>query len=115
MEDSSSTIRIFCSDLRAEHANPANSHSPSRISRLHAPDAAFCFPSESFECILLSMEHAAAKTQRETPARHGMAVVGQTTLFFSHLPEFQEPHNYQVIFEVTLGGTTPDPFQIYVN
>jgi hypothetical protein len=60
-------------------------------------------------------QQTAATTQRETPARHGMAVVGQPTLFFSHLPEFEEPHNYQVIFEVSLAGTTSDPLQVYIN
>ena len=60
-------------------------------------------------------QQSTAITQRETPARHGMAVVGQPTVFFSHLPEFAEPHNYQVIFEVSLADTIGDPLQVYIK
>ena len=33
---------------------------------------------------------------------HGMLLFGQETLYLSHLPMFQSPHNFQVILEVRL-------------
>ncbi|MDQ3660550.1 MAG: hypothetical protein M3454_05725 [Actinomycetota bacterium] len=33
---------------------------------------------------------------------HGMLLVGEAPVYFSHLPMFMAPHNFQVILEVTL-------------
>lgn len=39
------------------------------------------------------------------PPVHGMLVVGENTVFLSHLPMFGHPdHGFQMIMEVTLGG-----------
>jgi hypothetical protein len=42
-----------------------------------------------------------------------MVVVGTDTLFFSHLPMFMSPHDYQVILEGTLSQTGSDPQRTY--
>ena len=42
-----------------------------------------------------------------------MAVVGTETLFFSHLPMFMSPHDYQVILEARLSQPGGDPQQAY--
>ena len=52
-----------------------------------------------------------ARTDR--PAGHGMVVVGTKTMFFSHLPMFMAPHDYQVILEGTLSQPGADPQRIY--
>ena len=39
----------------------------------------------------------------DNPAGHGMAVVGDTTIFLSHLAMFDAPHDYQVILEASFG------------
>jgi hypothetical protein len=44
---------------------------------------------------------------------HGMLVVGTSTSFFSHLPMFMAPHDFQVIFEGTFSATGSDPQRIY--
>ena len=46
---------------------------------------------------------------------HGMLVVGEQTLYLSHLPMFMSPHNFQVILEVTFTNGREDPQAIYVN
>ena len=38
---------------------------------------------------------------KDKAAGHGMVVVGTETVFFSHLPMFMSPHDYQVILEGT--------------
>ena len=37
----------------------------------------------------------------DTLGVHGMALVGQETVYLSHLPMFMPPHDYQVILEVS--------------
>ena len=44
---------------------------------------------------------------------HGMLVVGSSTAFFSHLPMFMSPHDFQVIFEGTFSQAGSDPQRIY--
>ena len=44
---------------------------------------------------------------------HGMLVVGTETMFFSHLPMFMPPHDYQVILEGTLSQKGSDPQRTY--
>lgn len=55
---------------------------------------------------------AAGTTLRgDAPATHNMLVVGEKTVYLSHLPMFQEPggrpmpHRFQVILEVTFAGS----------
>src|SRR5262245_47070731 len=51
--------------------------------------------------------YAAEQHPTDHPATHNMLVVGQETVYLSHLPMFQEegkppmPHRYQAILEVT--------------
>jgi hypothetical protein len=42
----------------------------------------------------------------EKPAMglHGMLIIGEETLYVSHLPMWMRPHNFQVILEVTFRG-----------
>ena len=42
-----------------------------------------------------------------------MVVVGTKAMFFSHLPMFMSPHDYQVILEGTLSQPGTDPQRIY--
>jgi len=44
---------------------------------------------------------------------HGMLVVGTEAMFFSHLPMFMPPHDYQVILEGTLSQKGSDPQRTY--
>jgi len=45
-------------------------------------------------------------TEAEKPAKgfHGMLIVGEETIYVSHLPMWMAPHNFQVILEVTFKG-----------
>jgi hypothetical protein len=55
-------------------------------------------------------------TEAEGPAigLHGMLIVGEETIYVSHLPMWMAPHNFQVILEVTFMG--PDqPQARYVD
>ncbi len=55
-------------------------------------------------------------TKAEGPAigLHGMLIVGEETIYVSHLPMWMAPHNFQVILEVTFRG--PDqPQARYVD
>ena len=49
----------------------------------------------------------------DKPGGHGMAVIGTQTMFFSHLPMFMTPHNYQVILEGRLSHPGSDPQRTY--
>jgi hypothetical protein len=42
-----------------------------------------------------------AANLQDDPSVHGMLIVGQETVFLSHLPIFGSPHDYQVILEAT--------------
>lgn len=48
----------------------------------------------------------------DRPAIHGMLMIGENTIYLSHLPMFHSPHDYQVIIEVSLNGKG-NPTQIY--
>ena len=52
-------------------------------------------------------------TPTDRAAGHGMVVVGTETTFFSHLPMFMSPHDYQVILEGTLSKKSGDPQRTY--
>jgi hypothetical protein len=51
---------------------------------------------------ILAGASALAAGHHDHPSIHGMAVVGEETIYLSHLPMFHSPHDYQVIFEVNL-------------
>ncbi len=51
---------------------------------------------------------AAPAPTADRPGIHGMLLVGQRTLFVSHLPMFHSPHDYQAIAEVALDGAAAD-------
>lgn len=52
----------------------------------------------------------------DKPDLHGMLIVGEQTVFLSHLPLFDHPHHdFQVILEVTFTKPGSDPHAIYVN
>ena len=44
-----------------------------------------------------------------------MLIVGEQTVFLSHLPLFHSPHNYQVILEATFAKPGSDPQADYFN
>jgi hypothetical protein len=52
-------------------------------------------------------------TPTDKAGGHGMAVIGTQTMFFSHLPMFMTPHNYQVILEGRLSQPGSDPQRTY--
>ena len=47
-------------------------------------------------------ERASAMSMSSMSATHGMVVFGDKTIYASHMPMFQEPHNFQVVFEIQL-------------
>ena len=53
---------------------------------------------------------AGVQSSADAPATHNMLVIGEETVYLSHLPMFQEPgqgpmpHRYQAILEVTFAG-----------
>ncbi|HEY6995400.1 MAG TPA: hypothetical protein VH397_16965 [Xanthobacteraceae bacterium] len=52
--------------------------------------------------------NAAANAEDEASV-HGMLIVGQQTVFLSHLPMFGSPHDFQVILEATFTKPGSDP------
>jgi hypothetical protein len=61
-------------------------------------------------------EHPHTPTDPEdAPQRHGMLLFGEAGAYFSHLPMFHRPHDYQAIFEVGLSRTGTDPVTVYVK
>lgn len=60
------------------------------------------------------MDHGTSD-HMDGPAMHGMIIVGEDTVYLSHLPMFASPHNYQVILEVTFTGEQGDPQAAYVE
>ena len=60
----------------------------------------------------------AAQTNRavtqDSPAVHGMLVVGTHDLYLSHLPMFHAPHDYQAIVACRWRATGGDPQQRYL-
>jgi len=51
----------------------------------------------------------------DRPATHGMLMVGEAKVLLSHLPMFMSPHDFQVIFEVTLREPNADPASVYLQ
>ena len=56
----------------------------------------------------------AARAQ-DVAASHSMLIVGEQTVFLSHLPLFHPPHNYQVIMEASFAKPGSDPQADYFN
>ncbi len=52
--------------------------------------------------------------QQEEPA-HNMMVVGEKSVYLSHLPMFMSPHNFQVILEATLTSGGKSLQSLYTN
>ncbi len=55
-----------------------------------------------------------------TFATHGQLIVGEDSIFLSHLPMFMfrpqsHPHNFQVILKVALSDGNADPQAVYMN
>lgn len=53
--------------------------------------------------LFLLLPFAPGARAGDLPATHGMLVVGGKSIYFSHLPMFHQPHDYQVILQVDLG------------
>jgi hypothetical protein len=51
----------------------------------------------------------------DPPGVHGMLVVGEESVYLSHLPIFGSPHDYQVILEATLAKSGRDPQADYFS
>lgn len=70
-------------------------------------------------------KNATAQAADDPPNTHNMLVVGERTIFASHLPmfdgldqkksAFRSPHRYQVILEVTFAGAGKNVSEIYVK
>lgn len=61
-----------------------------------------------------STHHPGAHSQDE-PGTHGMLIVGEETIYLSHLPMFHPRHDDQAILEVTFSQEGSDPQTVYVN
>ncbi len=48
--------------------------------------------------------HQDTKAERPAIGLHGMLIVGEETIYVSHLPMWMAPHNFQMILEVTFKG-----------
>jgi hypothetical protein len=51
----------------------------------------------------------------DPPRVHGMLIVGEQSVYLSHLPIFGSPHDYQVILEATFTKSGRDPQADYFN
>jgi hypothetical protein len=51
----------------------------------------------------------------DAPSVHGMLVFGQERIWMSHLPMFHQPHDYQVVMEVTLTKDGQDLKPLYLD
>jgi hypothetical protein len=51
--------------------------------------------------------------QADVKATHGMLVVGGEDVYFSHLPMFMKPHDYQAIFKVAIPEGVKTKFAAY--
>lgn len=50
------------------------------------------------------MHHPGGHPEPDAPDFHGMAVLGDSTAFLSHLPMIHSPHNYQVLLQGSFGS-----------
>jgi hypothetical protein len=58
--------------------------------------------------------HPHHPASNEPAAGHGMLVVGEQSVYLSHLPMFMSPHDYQVLLEATFTKAGDDPQAKYV-
>jgi len=58
--------------------------------------------------------HQKAESDESAFGSHGMLIVGEETIYVSHLPMWMPPHTFQVILEVTFRGPN-QPQARYVN
>jgi hypothetical protein len=56
-----------------------------------------------------------AVSAADGPSVHGMLIVGEQTVFLSHLPIFGSPHDYQVLLEAAFSKPGSDPQADYFN
>src|SRR5689334_10429882 len=49
----------------------------------------------------------------DSPAKHGMLIVGNQKIYASHLPMFHQPHDYQAIFELEFSMPRADANALY--
>jgi hypothetical protein len=77
-----------------------------------------------FGCFSLGSNHKSLKHHHAASADeanvHNMLIIGQKTIFLSHLPmfktpEFDSPHRYQVILEAGLTKAESHPQEIYAS
>ncbi len=60
-------------------------------------------------------EHGPGQGHQHAVGTHGMLVVGEETVYLSHLPMFTDPtHRFQVILEATLARDGDDPHAAYL-
>jgi hypothetical protein len=52
--------------------------------------------------ITIFSQFTIAQHQHDPASVHGMLLFGKKNFYFSHLPMFHKPHDYQVIFEVEM-------------
>ena len=74
---------------------------------------------------MASTYHAEAQSTplKDAPATHNMLAIGQTTMYLSHLPMFNQlnpkrtdystPHRFQVILEASLTASSGNPQKVY--
>jgi hypothetical protein len=58
---------------------------------------------------------AGAVSAEDEESIHGMLIVGEQTVFLSHLPIFGSPHDYQVLLEAAFVKPGSDPQADYFN
>lgn len=59
--------------------------------------------------------HGMDKPPKEKIATHGMTVVGEKSVYLSHLPMFMPPHNLQLILEVAFMQGANSVQEVYVK
>lgn len=59
--------------------------------------------------------HHQEEEKEDTTQRHNMMVIGEKTIFISHLPMFMKPHNFQVIMEATFTNAGKDVGSLYTQ
>ena len=70
--------------------------------------------SVAISCVAnLKLGFAAEHHASDKPDTHNMLVVGEESVYLSHLPMFNTPHRYQVIVEVAFANQGDDPQETY--
>jgi hypothetical protein len=63
----------------------------------------------------MDMKHDGMKMPKEKVGIHGMTVVGEKSVYLSHLPMFMKPHNFQAIFEASFIQGANSVQDVYVK